>query len=470
MVERWSSKPCVWVRFLLPLLMNYFKKGYKTIKNRNNFFLKRKKNIKTENTSRNFYPKQFGLSFYRINYKKVPINAQNTYLHIPLLYSEPLKFIPHGIFKITTDTLNIPIKNYRINLTRSESKKALDSIYTTLCGQNYLQDFMSLDYRRTNDFLVPFEYFIHQQNSYHFIQINRHINRNYSGKFTRNNITSIKSHLTNSSIFYQSFSKSQNMILLFNKYTTHLTLTSKLILLGSGLFYKFVPKSILNTKSTLLAKPYYKKVSLKLFKKLSKLINRYKRYTSSLYLKPYNINKFRIEKLLTYKHNRFSNENRIKQLGYSISKSPHLPSNVYKINNTLRNVLSYQSFVGTLSYSSFFTKQINLFLINPFLLKFLILQVSELRIFSEYLHFMFSKSNEVLKKSNILPSSKFSLNISKKIINTVVNNRFKINLIPWYHNTLIRFIENFIGKKVIIQFYPYMEREVSVDFRIRYKL
>ena len=62
MVERWSSKPCVWVRFLLPLLMNFSKKKFKP--NQSNFLFRRKKTSKYRVFSKNFTPKKFTLYFF----------------------------------------------------------------------------------------------------------------------------------------------------------------------------------------------------------------------------------------------------------------------------------------------------------------------------------------------------------------------------------------------------------------------
>lgn len=410
--------------------MTYFKKGYKIINNQNNFLLKRKKNLKTKYVSQSFYRKSVGLSFSHKIYKYNTIIFKDTYLQIPLLYFESLKLIRNNMFSLNTNVSNIFKKNYKIDLNISKSKNVLDSFYTTLSNQKYLHNLVALDYMGINECLIPFEYFIHQQNYYSFIQVTRLTDRKYLTRFTTNNITSIKSNFNTPSIFYQSFSKSQNMILLFNKYTTHCNLTSKLLVLVPGLFHKFISTPTSYNKNIFILKPYYHKIILKFFKKFSKLINRYKKYTSRLYLKPYNINKFRIEKLLTYKHTKFSKKNRINQLGYSISKSPHLPSNIYQPNTTYLNVLFYQSRLDKCVDSSFFTKQLNLFLLNPFLLKFLILKGPNLSLFGEYLQLTSSKPNGIFKRSNILPSKAFSMKISKKIINTAVNNRFMINLIP----------------------------------------
>ena len=77
--------------------------------------------------------------------------------------------------------------------------------------------------------------------------------------------------------------------------------------------------------------------------------------------------------------------------------------------------------------------------------------------------------NFKLSNSNLLPHKVFNYILSKKIYSTNSSQSLKTDLIPWYHHTLIRFIENCTGKKVFFQFYPFVNQEISKDFIVRYK-
>ena len=71
-------------------------------------------------------------------------------------------------------------------------------------------------------------------------------------------------------------------------------------------------------------------------------------------------------------------------------------------------------------------------------------------------------------QSNLVPHSSFNQVISKKVLNSFTNRSFQTNLVPWYHNTLIRFIENCSGRKALFQFYPFINQEISREFAVRY--
>ena len=71
--------------------------------------------------------------------------------------------------------------------------------------------------------------------------------------------------------------------------------------------------------------------------------------------------------------------------------------------------------------------------------------------------------------NNLIPDVSLRKVISKTVLNSFKNNFFQENVISWYHNTMIRFIEDCSGKKVIFQFYPFMSQDVTADFIVRYK-
>jgi len=59
--------------------------------------------------------------------------------------------------------------------------------------------------------------------------------------------------------------------------------------------------------------------------------------------------------------------------------------------------------------------------------------------------------------------------MSKKVLNSFSNKSFQTNIVPWYYNTLIRFIEDCSGKKVLFQFYPFINQEMTLEFVARYR-
>ncbi len=71
--------------------------------------------------------------------------------------------------------------------------------------------------------------------------------------------------------------------------------------------------------------------------------------------------------------------------------------------------------------------------------------------------------------NNLIPDISLRKVISKTVINSFKNNFFQENVISWYHNTMIRFIEDCTGKKTLFQFYPFMSQDVTLDFVVRYK-
>lgn len=54
-------------------------------------------------------------------------------------------------------------------------------------------------------------------------------------------------------------------------------------------------------------------------------------------------------------------------------------------------------------------------------------------------------------------------------MNFFANQSMRLNLIPWYYNTLIRFIEHTTGHKALVQFYPFIHQSLTKDAFIRYR-
>ena len=71
--------------------------------------------------------------------------------------------------------------------------------------------------------------------------------------------------------------------------------------------------------------------------------------------------------------------------------------------------------------------------------------------------------------NNLIPVVSLNKTVAKTVTNSFKNSFFQENVISWYHNTMIRFIEDCTGKKTLFQFYPFMNQDVSPDFVVRYK-
>jgi hypothetical protein len=71
--------------------------------------------------------------------------------------------------------------------------------------------------------------------------------------------------------------------------------------------------------------------------------------------------------------------------------------------------------------------------------------------------------------TNLVPHQSFSHIIPKKVHSIFATERLRADVVPWFYHTLIRFIENCSGRKVLFQFYPFLDQEMNKDFAIRYK-
>jgi hypothetical protein len=77
--------------------------------------------------------------------------------------------------------------------------------------------------------------------------------------------------------------------------------------------------------------------------------------------------------------------------------------------------------------------------------------------------------NFVVHNTNLLPNNVFRRMLSKKILSLFSTNKIREDVIPFYYNTLIRFMEHCSGKKVSIQIYPFLNQNITYDFIVRYK-
>lgn len=106
-----------------------------------------------------------------------------------------------------------------------------------------------------------------------------------------------------------------------------------------------------------------------------------------------------------------------------------------------------------------------LVLLNPILLKSYVFNNSSHKLWAPYL----DDGDKHARYSNLVPNKAFRKSLSKKVLNSLANRKFREDLIPLYQNTVIRFIEFCTGKKALFQFYPFVNQHISKDYIVRYK-
>jgi hypothetical protein len=72
--------------------------------------------------------------------------------------------------------------------------------------------------------------------------------------------------------------------------------------------------------------------------------------------------------------------------------------------------------------------------------------------------------------TNLIPHPSFTKVLNKKVLNSFTNKAFNENLIPWYQHTFVRFIEDCTGKKVLLQYYPFLHQTIETEAFARYKM
>jgi len=69
----------------------------------------------------------------------------------------------------------------------------------------------------------------------------------------------------------------------------------------------------------------------------------------------------------------------------------------------------------------------------------------------------------------MFPSPAFNFLITKKVYKSQMDRSGKESFIPWYYNTIVRFLENISGSKILFQFYPFMHKNVDLFYQARYE-
>jgi hypothetical protein len=112
-------------------------------------------------------------------------------------------------------------------------------------------------------------------------------------------------------------------------------------------------------------------------------------------------------------------------------------------NTTLYKYLNFNNNLSYFNYNKTINKNNNLSVVNDL-----------------NKHFFNSRVN-IFNKSNLISSNIFKYTIKRKLLKIVNFHKFSSNIIMWYYNILIRFMENCSGKKVYLKFNPFIENSLS---------
>lgn len=119
--------------------------------------------------------------------------------------------------------------------------------------------------------------------------------------------------------------------------------------------------------------------------------------------------------------------------------------------------------VGLVPYQEFFNQTLTQYILSPDLIKLKTTDIDKKR---QWLHSVASNTEDF---TNIYPLQAFNKKISKKVKKYVTSSIFRLNLTPWYHNTIIRFFEYCAGNKVLLQYYLSVANRVDSESIIMYK-
>jgi len=134
-------------------------------------------------------------------------------------------------------------------------------------------------------------------------------------------------------------------------------------------------------------------------------------------------------------------------------------------------VQSNKSGSNLLSTSLTHNQTVWLLLLNPFTLKNVIFSTNMSTIHKTLALLLRKSTNDCgsIFLTNLVPHNSFRKHFSKKVLNSFANRLFREDIIPYYQNTLIRFMEYCTGRKVLFQFYPFVNQHIDKSSMVRYK-
>jgi hypothetical protein len=77
--------------------------------------------------------------------------------------------------------------------------------------------------------------------------------------------------------------------------------------------------------------------------------------------------------------------------------------------------------------------------------------------------FNFSTRTSLYQNSNLWPAKSFNYSIRRKVLKMITYNKFVPNISMWYHNTLVRFIEHYSGKRVYLRCNPFIQNYITYE-------
>ena len=495
MVEQWSSKSHVWVRFLLSLLslnlnkysINFNKKKPKTII----FSKKIPYNLYGNNFIKKiFLFKNFFYKFNKISAKfDIKFYLLNKFYFISKFYLINKSF--HNLTYFSSNNLivffffNLMYKNRQSLVTNSflnnfsEIMKFL-SIEKTYYHYYMLNNFF-LNYSRIN---------LMYSTLLHTIDKIAHVQRNSLFCNPQNNFLIFnKNRFLTSTLLNKNTKKSKNLfsklILLFPKNLSRL------------FFYNKIPHFTDYKKISSFSKFYFKKFFynikfLNIFKLnkldwLTQTMARLTRFSFLLNSNDYLLSKlfFKFTSFLPFYNNfillNFFHENnyyQTSQLMPNFNKTPNL--NNYNFLKIIKNTSKSFFYLKSYKYSKFY-KQFNiscnldlifLFYFKPLFFKYFFYFITKttnklfkvLSLLENNLYlkdFFFYSENNSIFSNNILPNSKFNYVLKKKMLKIFNYSKFPTITTIWHYNTLIRFLEFCSGKKVFIKFFNFLITNLS---------
>lgn len=514
MVEQWSSKSYVWVRFLLPLL----KKTYKNLKfNKKQIlinFFKKSKNKKLFNNklltnfflTKNAYlsfkkNKRMSTSPFIVNFNKYFFSINSFFFH------ENLKKKSFQLWKIN--------KNY-FTVFNSFFNKNLSLFFYSFFSLKQNSSFFYINFinNKNNTFIYYYFYinslnFLLKSISENFFK-EKNLQNLYIFNFNRFNTTNtlFQKKISNCSfkkirILLLNFFKNKQKIFwrkkikntIFVKTLVHLkyfflsknyfnnfNISNKLINVFKLSHFDWVNENLARLTRDSIRINLNENFSLKNsnffnsnFKQLSLITNNFNTndsfFENNLFFiknKTFNrffsLNKFNAN-LFLFQQTSFSNQ--------KLLKNNNIKTSIfYKFNNNNKNFYLTNPIISNFNNFYLFNKFEILFFFyfKPIFFKYIFLISNKLKTshldnffnLNTYVsNFFFYSKNNFLNRSNILPDNTFSFIFRKKMLKVFNYNKFPTITTVAYYNSLIRFIEFCSGKKVYIKFHTFLNNTLS---------
>lgn len=161
------------------------------------------------------------------------------------------------------------------------------------------------------------------------------------------------------------------------------------------------------------------------------------------------------KKLKNKNRNIFSTK--INYLKPFIKKSIKIDNLNKKLNKKINNLLKFNTII-----SFFFNlKLIKFFFFNLNVKTVFLLLQKNLKIYIN--NFYFYSFNFNIFFFNIYKNNKFLLKIKKKIIKIFTYKKFDVISINWYNNSLLRFLENCSGKKILLKTFMFLNNNLNLN-------